>query len=156
MILFPHNATGVKGLIQARNTRFNFDATPATLDGLYLHRVDRAHRTSLMSLCPQGHKLGSSHFWEPSNRTVFPENANEPDALIDTDVSLTTDDESMDAVRALGHDTSMFFEHFASAYLEGYSRTGREVESLVTGWRTGPKTGAERSGIMGLFAQPRS
>lgn len=111
-----HNQ-GVKGLIQAKNTRHNFDATPAIMDDLYLHRVDRASQTSLMSLCPQAQKLGPSWFWEPSARELYADNANVMNVLIDTDVSLTTDDETMHIVRTFAHNQDLFFEHFGNAYL---------------------------------------
>ena len=114
-----HSIGGVKGLIQAKNTRFNFDSTPGILDSLYLHRVERAKQTGLMSLCPQAQKPGSSHFWEPTGQQVHEgTSANDHDVLIDNDVSLTMDDETMNVVRMLGHNQDLFFEHYANAFLQ--------------------------------------
>ncbi len=47
----------------------------------------------------------------------LPQNANKLDVLINTDMSLTTDNKATDAIRALGHDTSLVFKPFASTYL---------------------------------------
>ena len=54
-----HSLGGVKGLISARNTRFNFDKTPNIFDMLYLDRIDKASKTNLLSLCPQMKRPGS-------------------------------------------------------------------------------------------------
>ena len=59
-----HSLGGVKGLISARNTRFNFDKTPNIFDMLYLDRIDKASKTNRLSLCPKMKRPGSSHFFE--------------------------------------------------------------------------------------------
>ena len=72
-----------------------------------------------MSLCPQAQKPGSSHFWEPTGQQVHEgTSANDHDVLIDNDVSLTMDDETMNVVRMLGHNQDLFFEHYANAFLQ--------------------------------------
>jgi len=127
-----HSVGGVKGLIQAKNTRLNFDATPSLLDNLYLHRVARASDTSLMSLCPQSQRLGSSHFWEPTDDQVYSgESINDYDVLIDTDVSLTMNDDIMEIVKMLAHDQGKFFDHYTNAFLH-VSELGYDSESQLS------------------------
>lgn len=112
-----HSVGGVKGLIEAKNTRFNFDATPLLFDNLYLERVDRSARTSLMSLCPQMAKMGDSFWWEPTANKVH-EGGGSHDALLDTDVSLTTDAASMTIIRDFAHNEEAFFRHYVNAALQ--------------------------------------
>ena len=59
---------------------------------LYLDRIDKASTTNLLSLCPQMKRPGSSHFFEPTYDEIY---SGEYTAFIDTDVSLTTNDGTM-------------------------------------------------------------
>lgn len=133
-----HSLGGVKGLISARNTRFNFDKTPNIFDMLYLDRIDKASKTNLLSLCPQMNKPGSSHFFEPTYDKIhsdFHQNG-EYTALIDTDVSLTTNDETMNFVQKFRSNSTLFYDTFQTAYLHvselGYEETADGGVGLVT------------------------
>ena len=102
-----HSLRGVKCLISARNTRFNFDKTPNIFDMLYLDRIDKASKTNLLSFCPQMKRPGSSHFFEPTYDKIY---SGEYTAFIDTDVSLTTNDETMNFVQQFRFNTTSFYE----------------------------------------------
>jgi hypothetical protein len=109
-----HSLGGVRGLITARNTRFNFDNSVETFDNLYFKRLVMAKDSNLLSLCPQMKKLGHAHFWEPGE--TWKENGHIWQVLIDTDVSTTINSETMASVRQYALDQDAFFNAFVKAY----------------------------------------
>jgi hypothetical protein len=93
---------------------------------LYLDRIDKASKTYLLSLCPQMKRPGSSHFFEPTYDGIH---LGEYTAFIDTDVSLTTNDETMNLVQTFRSNTTLFYDTLEAAYLH-VSELG--YEQLVT------------------------
>ena len=138
---FSHSIGGVKGLIQARNTRFRFDETIHLFDHSYFQRLLKAGDSDLMSLCPQMKKPGSSHWWEQRSLT----NNNEWEVFIDTDVSATTDSATMSIVRNFASGETVFFAKFVDAYLKvselGHDRLLTAVGADATNSPTTTMTG---------------
>ena len=122
-----HSIGGVKGLITARNTRFNFDSTVETFDNLYFQRLSLAKDSNWMSLCPQMKSMGDSHFWEPGEE--WEQNGDHWQVLIDTDVSTTVNESSMEIVRLYAEDEELFFNAFVSAF-QKVSELGYGDENL--------------------------
>ena len=109
-----HSIGGVRGLITARNTRFQFDSTVDKFDNLYFKRLTMAKDSNLLSLCPQMQKLGHAHFWEPGEG--WNDYNDHWQVLIDTDVSTTTNLETMRIVRQYAQDENAYFDAFVKAY----------------------------------------
>ena len=126
-----HSVGGVRGLISARNTRFDFDPTPKKMDLLYLDRIQKASKTNLLSLCTQTKKPGPSFFFEPTYETIAKNKNVKETALTDTDVSLTTDDDTMDLVQNFRTNSTLFYELFEQAYVY-VSELGYDDDSLIT------------------------
>jgi len=121
-----HTLGGVRGFITARNTRFSFDNTVDTFDNLYFQRLSMAKDSTLMSLCPQMKAMGHSHFWEPGDQW---QTSDHWQVLIDTDVSLTTEELTMNVVREYAEDVGAFFSEFVNAFLK-VSELGYGTENL--------------------------
>jgi len=124
-----HSVGGIKGLIQSRNTRFNFDGTPTIFDMLYFDRIEKASQTKLLSLCPQFKKPGADHFFEPKY-DILSKESKDFVALLDTDVSLTSNDQTMDIISTFRANQTLFFDLFEQAYLH-VSELGYEIEHLI-------------------------
>lgn len=135
-----HSVGGVKGLIQARNTKFNFDATPSIFDNLYFKKIYEADKTGLMSLCSGQKSPGDSVWWSSpqsaDGQYVMETSGHEGhDVLLDTDIGLTVDDDSMEVVKDLAHDSSLFFSLYESAALY-VSELGHDHKLIYVGLST--------------------
>ena len=80
-----------------------------------------------MSLCPQMKSMGDSHFWEPGEE--WEQNGDHWQVLIDTDVSTTVNESSMEIVRLYAEDEELFFNAFVSAF-QKVSELGYGDENL--------------------------
>jgi len=79
----------------------------------------KAKKSNFPSLRPQMHEPGPTHFFEPASETVKKVNSHDvaSNVLINTDVSLPNDDDSMALIQGFRANTTLFFEMFANAYL---------------------------------------
>ena len=116
---------------------------------LYLDRIDKASKTNLLSLCPQMKRPDSSHFFKPTYDKIH---SGEYTAFIDTDVSLTTNDETMNSVQLFRSNTTLFYDTFEVAYLHvselGYAKTTDGGAGLVTvGTNSSSSNDNDNSGI---------
>lgn len=109
-----HSLGGVKGLISAKNTRFDFDATGHIFDNLYFKSLVVAKNSNLLSLCPQNRRMGQSHFWAPGEE--WQSHNDHWQVLIDTDVSMTVHEPTMEFIRLFAEDEAQFFDSFVSGF----------------------------------------
>lgn len=114
-------------MIQAKNTIFNFDNTVNKFDNLYFQRLSMAKDSNLMSLCPQMKAMGHSHFWEPGSE--WKTHSDHWQVLIDTDISTTIHEATMDIVREYASEQGRFFSQFTNAFIK-VSELGYEDDNL--------------------------
>jgi len=115
-ILGAHSVGGVRGLIQARNTRFMFDETPNTLDSKYYERLVLAAVTNFASLCPMNKKMGHAHWWGPGESEWGSDN-NHWLTLLDTDVAMVLNPITLGFVQMYASDLDAFLKAFREAFL---------------------------------------
>ena len=115
-ILGAHSVGGVRGLIQARNTRFMFDDTPNILDNKYYQRLLLAAASDFASLCPMNKKMGHAHWWGPGNKDWDSDN-NHWLVLLDMDVTMAVNSTTLEFVRAYATNQELWLKAFREAFL---------------------------------------
>jgi len=115
-ILGAHSVGGVRGLIQARNTRFMFDKTPTVLDNKYYERLALAAVTNFASLCPMNKKMGHAHWWGPGESAWSSDNDHWL-TLLDTDVAMVLNPSTLSFVQEYASDEEVFLKRFREAFL---------------------------------------